>query len=71
MCIFLPCLALGEGLPLPLLTGLFRIQLSLLSYFKLLKTNEKSEVVPNWQVLSEGEYLMLSRSPKKPQANQV
>lgn len=43
-----------KGPPLPLLTDLFRVQLSLYSDFKLLKTNEKSEAPPNLKVLSDG-----------------
>lgn len=63
---------LRKGPPLPLWTDLFRIQRSLYSDFKLLKTNEKREAMPNLQVLSDGKYFMLShflqmpRKPRKP-----
>lgn len=70
VCIFaMSCF--GKGPPLPLRTDLFRIQLSHSSNFKLLKTNEKSEAMPNLQALSDGKHFVLSPSLPKPRANQV
>ena len=57
-----------KGPPLPLLTDLFRIQFSLYSDFKLLKTNEKSQAKPNLQGFPMEN---TSCSFRKPQANQV
>lgn len=70
VCIFaMSCFE--KGPPLPLRTDLFRIQLSLSSDFKLLKTNERSEAMPNLQALSDGKHFVLSPSLPKPRANQV